>query len=180
MIKNYIKKCNQIFEKQRKFQYSEREINKFQEYFKITIWEGYKYILQNYSGEYLRDDYEFKCIERTPLSDEDGYDGISFFFPLDGENSVYEIEKMYREQLPIGFIPIGDVDGGNLLCFNKATGGIFMYLHDQPDTNIYIVNNNMYDFIDSIEKHVIKVDTSGIVETNFSEELLKAMREYKE
>lgn len=180
MDKEVCKKCNQIFENRRELSYSENEIGQFEEYFKITISEEYKYILQNYSGEYLKDDYEFKCIERTPLSDEDGYDGISFFFPLEGENNVYEIEKMYRKQLPFGFIPIGDVDGGNLLCFNKTTGGIFIWFHDQQDTNIYIVNNNMYDFINSIEKHVMKIDTSGIDETNFSEELLMAMKEFKE
>lgn len=176
----YVSKCNDIFERECAIQDIKTELKRFQEYFDFEIPTEYQYILEKYSGIYIRENYGFKALEKTPLTDKNGFDAVLFFFPLKGRNNIFAKYEMYKQQLPIDLLPIGELDGGNLLCLNRVTNGIYVWIHDEEGKNTHLVQNNISDFIYSFKQLACETDDDlGIVETKFSASFLEALRSYK-
>lgn len=180
MDRQYTGKCNEIFEREREIQDIEPELEQLQEYFDLEVPAEYQYILERHTGIYIREDYGFKSLEKTPLTDENGFDTMSFFFPLKDRNSIFAVYEMYKQQLPVGLIPVGELDGGNLLCLNRVTNGIYVWIHDEEGRNTHLAQSSMYDFILSFRKteHEKNADL-GIVKAEFSPGFLEALRNYK-
>lgn len=180
MDEQYTGKCREIFEKGQEVQDIKAELEQFQEYFDYEASEEYRFILERYAGSYIRVDYGIKSLERTPLTDQDGFDFVCCFFPVKGKHNVFSKYEVYQQQLPEDFIPIGELDGGNLLCLNRATGGIYTWVHDEPGRNMHLAQHNMHDFILSFEKMECRGNAdSGIVEVSFAPSFLEALRNYR-
>lgn len=180
MNKQFARKCSEIFEREQEIQDIKIELKRFQEYFDYEVSTEYQYILERYTGIYIRENYGFKSLEKTPLTDENGFDAVSFFFPLKDRNNIFAKYEMYKQQLPMNLIPIGELDGGNLLCLNRVTNGIYIWIHDEAGRNTHLVQNNMYDFILSFREMEYEENADlGIVEAHFSPGFLEALRNYK-
>jgi len=179
MEEQFKKKCSDIFEKQNIIEYSKETMNEIQVLFDYSIPAEYMYILENYADIYLREEYSFKPLIRTPLTNKDGFNRFSYFFSLHGRNSFFRIYEIYRQQLPEELLPIAEVDGGNLLCINKKTGYIYLWIHDEIDENIFLVNYDIVKFIFSIEEHISDIGDLGLLKAEFSDDFLKTLKNYK-
>ncbi|MBE5894155.1 MAG: SMI1/KNR4 family protein [Lachnospiraceae bacterium] len=180
MNNQYIRKCKEIFEDKYEYELTEIKRKEYSEYFNFEMSEEYEYILENYAGKYIRDNFGFYSLEKTPLTDREGENKVSYFFPLEGKENIFSIYETYKSQLPLDFIPIGEMDGGNLLCVNKKNKSINIWIHDELNKNTYLVSENFESFIMSFKELVINRDINlGVVETRFSPQFLEAMRNYK-
>lgn len=180
MNKQCEEKCREIFEREQEIQDIKTELKRLQEYFDFEVSTEYQYILERYTGVYIRENYGFKSLEKTPLTDEDGFDSVCLFFPLKDRNNIFAIYEMYKQQLPVNLIPIGELDGGNLLCLDRVTNGIYIWIHDEEGENTHLAQKNMYDFILSFRETEYKENADlGIVKAEFSPEFLEALRNYK-
>ncbi len=180
MNEHFIAKCNVLFENNCKKEKIVEELIKIQHSFEIEISEEYKYILENYAGICLKDNYGFKSLERTPLTDKKGYDSMMLFFPVTGKNNICEMYEVYKQQLPYNLIPIGELDGGNLLCINRLNYAIYIWIHDDIKEGVYLAQNSIVELIESFEllESTENLDL-GIVETRFSASFLDALKNYK-
>lgn len=178
----YEKKCDEIFECQQERQDIKAELQRFREYFELEASAEYQYILERYAGIYIREEYGYRALERTPLADESGFESMPCFFPLKGRYNVFDKYGMYRQQLPENFIPIGELDGGNLLCMDRVTEGIYIWIHDEEEKDAWLAQKNLNDLILSFEKteHKETVDAGrGIVKATFAPGFLEDLRNYK-
>lgn len=180
MNQQYAEKCREIFEGTQEMQDIKAELKRFQEYFGFQVSAEYQYILERYAGIYIRENYGFQALEKTPLTDESGFDVLSYFFPLKDRNNIFDKYRMYERQLPVDLIPIGELDGGNLLCLDQVSNGIYIWIHDEEGRNIHLVQKSMQDFILSFRemKHKEYADL-GIVKAEFSPGFLEDLRNYK-
>ena len=180
MEERYVKKCEEIFEGKAIWHNIENDLKTLQGYFDIQIVLEYQYILENYAGAYVREDYGFRSLEKTPLTDKRGFDTVISFFALQGRNNIFEKYEMYKQQLPIELMPIGDIDGGNLLCMNRRNGYLYCWVHDEDANNIHLVHRSFSDLIESFQGIGYETDANlGIVETRLSLDLLDALKNYK-
>lgn len=177
---NYIRKCKEIFEEEHEREDIDEELKCIKNDLEVEVSAEHQYILERYAGEFIRENYEFKAIEKTPLTDKNGFDSVSFFFPLKGQDNIRDKYTTFKEQLPKELIPIAEMDGGNLICLNKVTNEIYSWVHDEIGENVHLVQKNMRDFVFAFEQSEDeKKDDLGIVEAKFSPGLLEALRNYK-
>lgn len=180
MNENYVRKCKEIFEEECERRDINEDLKLIESHLKFEISAEYQYILERYAGKYVQENYGFKGLEKTPLTDKNGYDSVSYFFPMNGKDNVRDKYVTYKEQLPTELIPIAEMDGGNLLCLNRVTNEIYSWIHDEAGKNVHLVQGNMSDFINSFVKiEHEKCDNLGIVEAKFSAGFLEALRNYK-
>lgn len=175
--------CEKIFEKKNIVTVNELEKEQYTALTGMEISEEYLYILENYTGVYVKEEYGFKAIQQSPFAGEDGFDVFSDFIGLSGRDNFFKVYETYAEQLPQGVYPMAEIDGGNLLCVEAATGQIYVWLHDEPEgEDLFLAAESLRDLLERMEK-MPKKETKGsgvIVESvRLSEELLAALRNYK-
>lgn len=142
-------KCNEIFEEKKFIAISKDRIAEYKKKTKFSLNDDMIYVIENYGGVFIKEDYGFIGQKRSPFADENGYEAISFFFDFDGLLSAYET---YKTQLPKGYLPIAEGDGGNLICINRR-GHVYIWLHDEDDGNcLFLANKKFADFILSIKE----------------------------
>ncbi len=178
--REFERKCDEIFESEQEMQDIKTELKRLQEYFDFEVSPEYQYILERYAGIYIRENYGFQSLEKTPLTDKHGFDTVSFFFSLKDRNNIFAEYEMYKQQLPLNLIPIGELDGGTLLCLNRITNGVYIWIHDEEGKNTHLVQNNIYNFILSFREMEYEESADlGIIEAEFSPDFLDALRNYK-
>lgn len=180
MNNQYRSKCKEIFEEKCEYKLTDIKRMEYVKKFNIEISEEYQYILENYAGKYIRDNFGFNSLEKTPLTDKNGKNRMAYFFPLEGKENVYAVYEMYKSQLLLDFLPLGELDGGNLLCMSKKNKSIYIWIHDALNKNAYLVCENFESFIMSFKELRINHDSNlGVVEARFSPKFLEAMKNYK-
>lgn len=170
--------CKDIFENINKVDINDNDKRNFRMLTGKDIRGGYLCILENFSNVYLKENFGFKSKEKSPLAYPNGYDRFLDFIGIKGTQNIFKTLNMYKEQLPNNFIPIGNVDGGNLLCQNKDNGYIYIWIHDRDEANcVFLVNYSLVDFLQSIEKlPANKKEDLGIIRERFSNKFLQALK----
>ena len=123
--------------------------------------EDYKNFLLKYGGNYIKDDYLYKPIEKSPITEDDGYDMMDYFLGDDIEENIKDYYEIFKDNV----FPIAAVLSGDLVCMGSKgeyAGKIYSWWHeneidDDPDNiraTLYLIANNFRDFIFSFKYHV--------------------------
>lgn len=155
-LRSKIKKFIDKREQELTFQF----INDLEDKYNIILSVEYKEFLNEYGGGFLEDDFLYKPIERSPMTSEDGYALVDYFY---GEEIEKKIE-MYYERFGNRIIPIASAPGGNLICIGigeEFRGKIFYWYHEneeEDDVNdlrstLFLVAESFHDFVMSFEYH---------------------------
>ncbi len=131
------------------------------------ISEEYWTVIQNYAGVYIKEEVCFKSIEKSKLTSENGYDRINKFLEF---STILKTIEIYREQIPMEYIPIAEKDGGNFLCVDSKTGYIYIWVHDEiQNKNMFLVAKSFETFINSLERvENEEQEEIRVVRSNFS------------
>ncbi len=76
MLKDIKKICSEIFEERNKTKISDNDKKKYFAATGLQMDEEYQYILENYAGVFLKEDYGYKPLEKSPFTSENGYDAF--------------------------------------------------------------------------------------------------------
>lgn len=182
MKNNFKKKCDEIFENQIKRKSTKEKISIIQNIIGKNIPEEYQYILENYSGVFLKDNYEICSKYKSPMTDEEGVEPFLYFIGIDGADNFFSVYEMYKEQLPHNYFPIALADGGNLICINGNTDYVYMWIHDDLQNVAYKIFDSFEEMIMMVKKIDYKDEDLGVISANvvFSEEFQEALKAMKE
>lgn len=178
---DFYEKCKIIFNIESKEVSTLEEIEALEKMLDIKIDEKIRYIIMNYANCFLNEKYAVCSVYQSPICDKKyGTEPFLFFLGTSGKNNYRKIYETYRNQIPNKFFPIALSDGGNLLCMEKQTSNIYIWIHDD-------VQNCPYKIFDSIEQmimHITKVnrdedDFSGCIPGKPSAKALKLVEEWK-
>lgn len=177
MYNKFSTKCKKIFDTEKEDIILDDDNNRLKELFGKRISEEYRYILEKHGGAYIKDDYYIHAVERTPLTDSEGWDSIILFYPVHGEDNIFKQYEMYSKQLPEEYIPIGEMDGGNLVCVRKNAGQIYAWIHDTEDKDIFLIGKNMRKVILSFQKVKKEYNdlSDGLVSVKLSDDFYKLL-----
>lgn len=151
MNKLFIKKCKEAFVGQNKKEISETQLSMLRSMMGKEVVEEHKYILTNYSDVFLNEKYELSSQYKSPMADENGAEPFLYFLGLEGDNNIFSIYEMYKEQLPNSYFPIGLADGGNVICMNKNSDCIYLWIHDE-------IRNVPHRIFDSLEEMIMMIE----------------------
>lgn len=178
MNKNFKKKCCEIFEKQNHQRLKKSDIKAYENETGIKLSVEMRYVIKNYEGVLIKENYGFIGKEKSPFADENGYESIMSFLGFNEKDNLSSEIGTYNGQLPEGYLPIAHVDGGNLICIDRL-GKIYTWLHDEGEgSNLFLANNDFESFIFSIEKiskAQIDIDLSK-VKLNLSPQLWASLK----
>ena len=82
--------------------------------------------------------------------------------------------------MPEQFVPIASIDGGNLLCMNRNTGYVYIWIHDNEEKDVYYAAESIAELILNFKKSKEDYDNLGIVNMQLSDRLMEAILNYKE
>ncbi|MCE3200953.1 SMI1/KNR4 family protein [Paenibacillus sonchi] len=132
---------------------SMEQIEKFESKHGISLPDQYKGFLQEFNGGR-------PVPKMFKISDEQGPDIVRLFFGIgDMYGNLDENIKIYEDRLPIGFVPIGNDPGGNVICIGtdeEFAGKIYFWDHEEepedPDdmSNVYLLANSFSDFLEQM------------------------------
>lgn len=132
------------------------EITSFEKRYGIILPKEYEEFLLDYGSGYIRDDYYYVALENTPLTPEDGYNSVDYFYGSDIEDNI----DVFLEELNGQLLPIADAGGGDFICIGvkgERKWKIYYWLHEgessMTEENIYLIANNFQMFIQSFEEH---------------------------
>ncbi len=144
----------------------------------------YKEFLLEYGGCFIKENRMYQPIEVTPVTPEDGFDSIGYFYGI--TNDAYDIEstiQTYKGILGSTVMPIADADGGDLICIGlKDTykGKIYYWYHEGETTDengkeyYYLIANSFEEFILKFSLHERKKNVNvDDIEIFLDEDLLK-------
>ncbi len=144
----------------------------------------YKEFLLEYGGSFIKEDIMYQPIEKSPITPEDGFDSINFFYGI--TNDSFSIEKAIqnnRDILGNVVLPIADADGGDLICLGleeEYRDKIYYWYHEDETTGengkemFYLIANNFDEFIMKFTPHKRENNVNlDEVEMFLDEDLLK-------
>lgn len=136
----------------------------------LSIPNEYKEFILSYDEVFFENEIEFKPIEPSPLTTNEGKQYFDGFYGL---NSLSEQIECYESRMPNCLIPIGECPGGNLICLGvkeAALGKIYFWNHENELRakimvgenkltdeinlywdNLYLVSDTFIDFLDKLE-----------------------------
>ena len=115
------------------------------------------------------------------MVDKNGAEPFMYFVGLEGEETLFSVYEMYKEQLPTSYYPVALADGGNLICMSNSSNGMYMWIHDNG-------NGTPYKIFDSIEQMILMITRNEVVEADLgvieeeivmSDEFLAALNRLK-
>ncbi len=129
------------------------EITLLEKELDIVLDDNYKEFLLKYCDCYIKDDYFYKPIEKNPMMSVKDHSNPGYFY---GSNISQKIE-MYKEEFAQDYIPISDLDGGDLICIGltgELKGRLYFWSHDDEGENgqrFFLIANSFLEFINSFE-----------------------------
>ncbi|WP_080873400.1 SMI1/KNR4 family protein [Oceanobacillus timonensis] len=136
--------------------------NEIERIYNINIPLDYKEFLLEYGGSFIKDGIMYQPIESTPVTPEDGFDSINYFYGITNDN--YDIElaiQTYIEVLGTDIMPIADAGGGDLICIGlkeEYRGKVYYWYHEREKTiegreHFYLIANSFKEFILKFMSH---------------------------
>lgn len=95
---------------------SDKDIADFENEYELSFPAAYREFLLICNGVFFDNILDFKRVDNSPLTMNDGtayFDGFDGFLDLNG---VIEATEDYAGRIPNSLIPIGDGLGGDLIC----------------------------------------------------------------
>lgn len=152
MNKDFIKKCEEIFELKNTNTIDKKKLEEYEKVVGLKFGSEFLYILENYEGVMINEGYGFVSQQISPFANMEGYETFSEFIGLNTKYDLHRTYEMYKEQLPLGVYPIAEMDGGNFICISQE-GKIYIWLHECIEQDgLFFVNTNLEKFVLSIEK----------------------------
>ena len=149
------------------------EVVQFEKNYKIDLPEDYKQFLFNYGSGYIKDNYYYRAIENSPLTMEDGYNSVDYFYGSDIVNNM----DFSEEELERKLIPIADAGGGDFLCVGVSSdySGVYFWAHENSEElkdNLFLVQRTFTDFIESFVEHEEEEIDLDDIEIDLDDDLL--------
>lgn len=165
MNESVVKKMNEIMDKDisaKNDVLSENDIIRLEQTYEIRIPFEYKEFLKEYGGCYVKDDFMYMLKEASPVTPEDGFDSIGYFYGSRNEN-IFDVIKANINTLGKELLPIADADGGDLICMGTEgvyKGKIYYWYHEGAFENeedkrgkIYLIAESFDEFILNFRRH---------------------------
>jgi hypothetical protein len=124
--------------------------------------------------------------------DNFGQININLFFGIDlkvKETNLDFCFETFKNRIPIGLLPIGESEGGNIICISlyKEIGSIYFWDHEmeadegeKPDyTNMYKISDSFSSFIKRIEKFdpsKVEVNEQDVISVWVDPDFLKEIK----
>lgn len=129
--------------------------------YNIIFPKEYKDFLLIYGDRFVKDNYLYIPIKKSPVTGLDGYDMADYFIGNDIEENIKWKYDIFKNNI----FPIAEAPGGNLICMgsnNEYVGKIYFWWHenerdDDPDNiraTLFLIANSFRDFILSFEYHI--------------------------
>lgn len=170
--KDFIKKCEEIFETKIPTVIDKQKLEKYENLIGFSLSPEYLHILENYEGVMLNEGYGFVPKQSSPVANADGYETFNEFVGFDSRYDLFTMYEMYKEQLPLGAVPIAEMEGGDYICLSKDEK-IYIWLHEYVEQEgLILANISLEQFILSIEKmplETVYIDISQI-ESEYSDD----------
>lgn len=156
MNNNFITKCEEIFEKKCYHIIDQNKKSIYEKSTNFKLSEEMIYIIENYEGVFIKENYGFVSENISTFADENGFESLNYFLGFNDKYNLFSEFDKYKEQLPSGYIPIATLDGGNLICMDHQ-GYVYIWLHDeQEEKSLFLANRSFEQFIFSIKKESSK------------------------
>lgn len=172
MNKDFIKKCEEIFETKNTTTIDKQKLEEYENFVGLKLSPEFLYILENYEGAMINEGYGFVSQQISPFANVEGYETFSEFIGLNTKYDLLRTYDMYKEQLPSGIYPIAEMDGGNFICISQDEK-IYIWLHECIEQDgLFLVNTSLEKFILSMEKmpmEIMDIDISQI-ESEYSDD----------
>jgi SMI1 / KNR4 family. len=143
--------------------------------------EDYRFYLKYYGNDYFKDDYfytpSYPVFSSTKL---EKYMADPLFGLYDGHNNLERAINRFKgvEYFPEELFPIGDGQGGNLVCMNKTDSKIYLWFHDEDvDNCVFLVDDSFEQFIMNFSYYEEEQSDIENVKMTLSADLDKALRE---
>lgn len=152
MNEEFIKKCDEIFEGKNVNKINIQKLETYEKYINMKVSSELAYILSNFEGIMIKEEYGFISQQSSPFANEQGYEVIMDFIGLNTKPNLFSVHEMLKEQLPSGVYPIAEMDGGNYLCISN-NGKVYIWLHEYDEhSSLFLANTSIEKFILSMVK----------------------------
>lgn len=140
-----------------------KKIDAYEDLIGFKIGPELIYILENYEGIMVKEEYGFVPVQPSPLTNEKGYETLIAFIGFHTKYDLFTIYEMHRAQLPFGIFPIAEMDGGNYICISNNKK-MYVWIYDcNAKSGLFLASTSINKFILSIEKMPeINIDISQI------------------
>mgnify|MGYP003499852346 FL=1 len=136
--------------------WSAEDIKGFEKKHQVELPHDYKFYLQHYGNDYIKEAFRFLSAVELPEKTTDKYFEIDSFYGLyDDENNIENKIRFYKDLLPDDLLPIGDLPGGDLVCLGTKgdkLGKIYFWFHELEEENTVFMSESFETFISSFHK----------------------------
>lgn len=119
----------------------------------IRFTDGYKSVLKSFSGPILFDHgAAYKSVQKSPVDNADSSQSLEVLYRLQGDSNLVYKNKMYKDQIPEGYVVIGESVGGNKICISRSSGKVYFWFHEAElrDNSLFEVSSSVDNFIENI------------------------------
>jgi hypothetical protein len=121
----------------------------------ITISGEYASLLEAYNGSIVFDNGAiFRPKQKSPVDSDDGYQSLEMLYGLQGDSNLLKRNQMYRDQIPSGFVTIGESVGGNQICLSSNNGKVYFWFHEAKteEESLFEIADSIEIFLKSLKK----------------------------
>ena len=158
-MEELIKKLEEIIDFDSKVSvetWSAEDIKGFEKKHQVELPHDYKFYLQHYGNDYIKEAFRFLSAVELPEKTTDKYFEIDSFYGLyDDENNIENKIRFYKDLLPDDLLTIGDLPGGDLVCLGTKgdkLGKIYFWFHELEGENTVFMSESFETFILSFHK----------------------------
>ena len=138
-------------------EWDDDSIEKIEGMLDFKLPKDYIFYLKYYGNDYFKDDYcytpSYPVFSQTK---KEKYMADPLFGLYDGHNNLERAINRFKgvEYFPEELFPIGDAQGGNLVCMNKQDSKIYLWFHDEGvDNCVFLVDDSFEQFIMNFSYH---------------------------
>lgn len=155
--------------------WNEYEIKKFESKCNLKLPNDYAFYLQHYGNDYIKEKYRFTPTVRLPKKiNETEFEIDSLYGLYNDENNIEDKINLYKQILPPGLFPIGDLPGGDLICFDikdNKLNNIYIWFHEMEDKNVFSIADSFENFIKGFRSVELEKSNLNNVKLNVSNKL---------
>lgn len=115
--------------------------------------DEYKELLSSFGGSIVFDKGAiYKPKRNSPVDSGTGYQSLEMLYGLIGDSNLLKRNAMYSDQIPPGYLVIGESVGGNQICVSNLTGKIYFWFHESEtdSESLYEIQDSMDVFLSSL------------------------------
>lgn len=158
------------------------EIASLERKYHLHFPEDYRYYLSHYGNDYVKENLEFFPEKKLPASLQlESVEVDSLFGMYPDENNLEDRMQDYESLLSAGFIPIGDLPGGDIICMEKDGTQIYFWFHDLEGENLFLVADSFESFVSDFRPVDPKEETNlDNIDFTLDDDLDAALRRFSQ